>query len=134
MAGGLNHALQLAMSAAADSAEVLGVDANQTAHPIAIAAADNLSLSPDETEFTRPWASGRSRRWRPAFVDDHARLHRDRHGVRCPEEVLKLIIGRILVGRLGQASDIARAVTFLGDDEAGYFAGAVLDVNGGLEM
>jgi NAD(P)-dependent dehydrogenase (short-subunit alcohol dehydrogenase family) len=28
----------------------------------------------------------------------------------------------------------ARAVKFLVDDEAGYITGAVLDVNGGLEM
>jgi 2-methylcitrate dehydratase len=66
MARGLNHALQLAMSAAAGSAKLLGLDANQTAHAIAIAAADNVSLSPGETAFTRPWASGRSRRWRRA--------------------------------------------------------------------
>jgi NAD(P)-dependent dehydrogenase (short-subunit alcohol dehydrogenase family) len=69
-----------------------------------------------------------------SVVDDRARLHRDRHGVRGSEEALKLIIGRIPVGRLGQASGIAPAVKFLVDDEAGYITGAVLDVNGGLEM
>jgi acetoacetyl-CoA reductase len=51
-----------------------------------------------------------------------------------PEEILKTIISRIPVGRLGQGSDIARAVKFLVDDEAGYITGSVLAVNGGLEM
>jgi acetoacetyl-CoA reductase len=51
-----------------------------------------------------------------------------------PEEVLKTIVGRIPVGRLGQGSEIARAVKFLVDDEAGYITGSVLAVNGGLEM
>ena len=51
-----------------------------------------------------------------------------------PAEVLETVVARIPVGRLGQASEIARAVRFLIDDEAGYITGAVLDVNGGLEM
>ena len=51
-----------------------------------------------------------------------------------PEDVLKTIVGKIPVGRLGQASEIARAVKFLVDDEAGYITGSVLSVNGGLEM
>lgn len=51
-----------------------------------------------------------------------------------PEEILKTIVAKIPVGRLGQASEIARAVRFLVDDEAGYITGSVLAVNGGLEM
>ena len=51
-----------------------------------------------------------------------------------PEEILTKIITRIPVGRLGQGSEIARAVKFLVDDEAGYITGSVLAVNGGLEM
>ncbi len=51
-----------------------------------------------------------------------------------PEQVLKKIVDKIPVGRLGQASEVARCVRFLLDDEAGYITGAVLTVNGGLEM
>ena len=51
-----------------------------------------------------------------------------------PADVLETVVARIPVGRLGQASEIARAVRFLIDDEAGDITGAVLDVNGGLEM
>jgi NAD(P)-dependent dehydrogenase (short-subunit alcohol dehydrogenase family) len=51
-----------------------------------------------------------------------------------PEEILRTIVARIPVGRLGQGSEIARAVKFLVDDEAGYITGSVLAVNGGLEM
>jgi acetoacetyl-CoA reductase len=38
------------------------------------------------------------------------------------------------VGRLGQASEIARTVQFLVDDDAGYITGSVISVNGGLDM
>ncbi len=55
MGRGLNHALQLAMSAAAGSAKLLGLDANQTAHAIAIAAADNVSLSAIHSEPVSNW-------------------------------------------------------------------------------
>ncbi len=51
-----------------------------------------------------------------------------------PKAVLDTVIGRIPVGRLGQASEVARCVRFLLEDEAGYITGAVLAVNGGLEM
>jgi len=51
-----------------------------------------------------------------------------------PEEVLNKAIATIPVGRLGHAEEIARAVAFLVDDDAGYITGAVLAVNGGWDM
>jgi NAD(P)-dependent dehydrogenase (short-subunit alcohol dehydrogenase family) len=51
-----------------------------------------------------------------------------------PEKVLDGIIADIPLGRLGQPREIARAVQFLLDDDAGYVTGSVLNVNGGLEM
>jgi acetoacetyl-CoA reductase len=51
-----------------------------------------------------------------------------------PEEVLAKLIKSIPVGRLGRASEIARAVQFLVDDDAGYITGSVISVNGGLDM
>ncbi len=51
-----------------------------------------------------------------------------------PEDVLQGIIADIPVGRLGEPREIARAVRFLLDDDAGYITGSVLCVNGGLEM
>lgn len=51
-----------------------------------------------------------------------------------PQETLDRIIEGIPVGRLGNASEIARAVQFLIDDEAGYITGSVLAVNGGMDM
>ncbi|MGH3510974.1 MAG: 3-oxoacyl-ACP reductase family protein [Pseudonocardiaceae bacterium] len=50
------------------------------------------------------------------------------------EEELTELIKSIPVGRLGQASEIARAVQFLVDDAAGYITGSVISVNGGLGM
>jgi acetoacetyl-CoA reductase len=48
-----------------------------------------------------------------------------------PEKVLEGIIAQIPVGRLGKAEEIARCVTFLASDEAGFITGATLTVNGG---
>jgi acetoacetyl-CoA reductase len=51
-----------------------------------------------------------------------------------PEEVIKKLLAGVPVGRLGQAREIARAVQFLVDDDAGYITGSVISVNGGLDM
>jgi acetoacetyl-CoA reductase len=51
-----------------------------------------------------------------------------------PKDVLDKVIATIPVGRLGHAREIARAVRFLVDDDAGYITGSVISVNGGLEM
>jgi 2-methylcitrate dehydratase len=55
MARGLNHALQLAMSVAAGSSRLLGLDAEQTANAIAAAAADNVSLAAVHAEPVSNW-------------------------------------------------------------------------------
>lgn len=51
-----------------------------------------------------------------------------------PEAVRNEIVARIPVGRLGEPSDIARAVHFLSADDAGFITGANLPVNGGYFM
>ena len=51
-----------------------------------------------------------------------------------PEKVLEKIVGRIPVGRLGEAEEIARAVVFLVSDEAGFITGSTLSINGGQHM
>jgi acetoacetyl-CoA reductase len=51
-----------------------------------------------------------------------------------PEDVLQKIIGRIPVGRLGRAEDIARGVVFLTADEADFITGSTLSINGGQHM
>lgn len=51
-----------------------------------------------------------------------------------PEEALAAVIKTIPVGRLGEAQEIARAVAFLVQEDAGYITGSVLAVNGGLDM
>jgi acetoacetyl-CoA reductase len=49
-------------------------------------------------------------------------------------EIRAQIVAGIPVGRLGSPADIARAVTFLAADDAGYITGANLPVNGGYFM
>jgi acetoacetyl-CoA reductase len=51
-----------------------------------------------------------------------------------PENVLAKIVAGIPVGRLGQASEIARGVCFLAADDAGFVTGSTLSINGGQHM
>lgn len=51
-----------------------------------------------------------------------------------PEDVLAKIIAKIPVGRLGKASEIARTVSFLVSEDAGFITGSTLSVNGGQHM
>ncbi|MDN5923615.1 MAG: SDR family oxidoreductase, partial [Xanthomonadales bacterium] len=50
------------------------------------------------------------------------------------EDIRKQIIAQVPIGRLGEPTDIARAVQFLSADDAGYITGANLPVNGGYFM
>jgi acetoacetyl-CoA reductase len=51
-----------------------------------------------------------------------------------PEDVLGKIVARIPVGRLGQAEEIARGVTFLCSEDASFVTGSTLSINGGQHM
>jgi NAD(P)-dependent dehydrogenase (short-subunit alcohol dehydrogenase family) len=51
-----------------------------------------------------------------------------------PEKILDQIVARIPIGRLGQPEEVAFAVMGLLDDRASYITGAVIPVNGGLDM
>ena len=51
-----------------------------------------------------------------------------------PEKVVEGLKAKIPVGRLGRPDEIARAVHFLAADQSSYITGAVLSVNGGMDM
>jgi len=51
-----------------------------------------------------------------------------------PPEVLEKIVARIPVNRLGKAEEIARGVTFLCAEDAGFITGSTLSINGGQHM
>jgi acetoacetyl-CoA reductase len=51
-----------------------------------------------------------------------------------PEDVREKIIAQIPVNRLGEPEEIARCVTFLADDQAGFITGSTLSANGGQYM
>jgi len=51
-----------------------------------------------------------------------------------PERTRAAILRMIPVGRRGDPDELARAVEFLIDDDAGYLTGSVLTVDGGLSM
>jgi 3-oxoacyl-[acyl-carrier protein] reductase len=51
-----------------------------------------------------------------------------------PEDIKAKLVEKILLGRMGDPADVARAVLFLSSDEASYITGHVLNVNGGGYM
>lgn len=51
-----------------------------------------------------------------------------------PVEAMKGILATVPIGRLGTPDEIARAVLFLVEDEAGFVTGATLSINGGKYM
>ena len=48
-----------------------------------------------------------------------------------PEEVLAKIVAQIPVGRLGEPEEVARIVSFLSSDDAGFITGSTCSANGG---
>jgi 3-oxoacyl-[acyl-carrier protein] reductase len=51
-----------------------------------------------------------------------------------PEASRDALVGQIALGRLGEPSDIAKAVAFLAGPSAAYITGETLHVNGGMYM
>lgn len=51
-----------------------------------------------------------------------------------PEDTMRALSAQIALGRLGEPSDIARAVAFLAGPGAAYITGETLHVNGGMYM
>ncbi|MBF7683549.1 3-oxoacyl-ACP reductase FabG [Acinetobacter sp. B5B] len=50
------------------------------------------------------------------------------------EDIRKKMTEQVALGRLGNAQDVAHAVSFLAGDKSSYITGTVLHVNGGLYM
>jgi 3-oxoacyl-[acyl-carrier protein] reductase len=50
------------------------------------------------------------------------------------EEAKELIKTQIPLGRMGMASEVAKAVAFLASEDASYITGAVLPVDGGMAI
>ena len=48
------------------------------------------------------------------------------------EEVMEELRGEIPLGRIGNAADVAGAVSFLASEKAGYITGQVINVDGGI--
>ena len=51
-----------------------------------------------------------------------------------PEEQRDALISQIPLNKLGEAKDIANAVSFLASDDAAYITGETINVNGGMYM
>ena len=51
-----------------------------------------------------------------------------------PEEVVKYLVGKIPIGRIGTVSDVANVVSFLLTEKSNYLTGINIPVNGGIYM
>ena len=51
-----------------------------------------------------------------------------------PAPVLEKIVAKIPVGRLGQATEIARGVAFFASEDGGFVTGSTMSINGGQHM
>lgn len=51
-----------------------------------------------------------------------------------PEDVLKMMEGKVPVGRLGQPEEIASTYAFLASDEAAYINGTTISIDGGMTI
>jgi 3-oxoacyl-(acyl-carrier-protein) reductase len=51
-----------------------------------------------------------------------------------PTDILNTIVERVPMRRLGTPEEVAHAVLFLLDDRSSYITGAVIAINGGIEM
>jgi 3-oxoacyl-[acyl-carrier protein] reductase len=51
-----------------------------------------------------------------------------------PERVMRALVERVPLGRLGKPEDIANTFAFLASDEASYINGAVIEVSGGMKL
>jgi 3-oxoacyl-[acyl-carrier protein] reductase len=51
-----------------------------------------------------------------------------------PEKIIDSIVSKTVLGRLGEAEDVAKAVLFLASDAASFITGQVLRVDGGLVL
>lgn len=58
-------------------------------------------------------------------------IHTEMLDAVAPEILEKNILPQIPVGRLGKPQEIARAVVFLANEEAGFITGSTLSINGG---
>lgn len=51
-----------------------------------------------------------------------------------PEKIIESVVSHTVLGRLGEVSDIAKAVLFLAGDDSDFITGQVLRVDGGLVL
>lgn len=51
-----------------------------------------------------------------------------------PDKILDAMKGKVVLGRLGEPEDVAKAVLFLAGEDAEYITGQVLRIDGGLAL
>jgi 3-oxoacyl-[acyl-carrier protein] reductase len=78
-------------------------------------------------EFARKGAQVRVNAIAPGFV-------RTPMTEKVPERILEAMVGKTLLGRMGEPADIANAALWLASDASSYVTGQVISVDGGLVL
>ena len=68
----------------------------------------------------------------PMWAESDAEIAR-REGKK-PRSVLEMLRGQIALGRLSEAEDVARVVSFLAGDDSDYMTGQTLIIDGGMHF
>ena len=55
-------------------------------------------------------------------------------GIRSDEQMLAMMVGQTPLGRVGEPSDIAKAVLLLASHDAGWITGQIVQASGGMML
>jgi 3-oxoacyl-[acyl-carrier protein] reductase len=107
-------------------ASVVGLDGNIGQSNYAATKGGVVSMTKTwSKEFARKGAQVRCNAIAPGFI-------RTPMTEKMPEKVLDMMVSKTTLGRMGEATDVANAATFLASEAANFITGQVLRVDGGL--
>jgi 3-oxoacyl-[acyl-carrier protein] reductase len=120
------HMMEAGSGVVLNMASVVGLDGNIGQSNYAATKGGVVSMTKTwSKEFARKGAEVRCNAIAPGFI-------RTPMTEKMPEKVLDMMVSKTTLGRIGEATDVANAATFLASERANFITGQVLRVDGGL--